>query len=61
MPARLIRERDATRANRLNAWQYHRNAQAYARGEQRAWTGPEYEAWLREMRAAVESDRDLER
>jgi carbonic anhydrase/acetyltransferase-like protein (isoleucine patch superfamily) len=60
MPARVIRERDSSRANRLNAWQYHRNARAYQRGAHRSWTGPEYEAWLRETRRAVESDSDLE-
>ncbi len=61
VPARVIRERDMSRANRLNAWQYHRNAQAYRRGDHRAWTGPEYEAWLRDLREVVESDGDLER
>jgi carbonic anhydrase/acetyltransferase-like protein (isoleucine patch superfamily) len=59
VPAKAIRERDMTRANRLNAWQYHRNAQAYRRGEHRAWTGDEYEAWLAEIREAVRSDADL--
>lgn len=61
VPARQIRERDMARPNRLNAWQYHRNAQAYRRGEHRAWTGAEYEAWLAEIRAEVETDADLKR
>jgi carbonic anhydrase/acetyltransferase-like protein (isoleucine patch superfamily) len=61
VPAKVIRERDMSRANRLNAWQYHRNAEAYQRGDHRSWTGPGYTAWLGEMRAAVETDGDLDR
>lgn len=59
VPARVIGERDAARENRLNAWQYHRNALHTRRGDVRAWTGPEYESWYREKRADVEADRDL--
>ena len=59
VPAKVIRERDTSRANRLNAWQYHRNAQAYRRGEHRAWTGPDYEAWLADLKARIETDADL--
>ena len=60
VPAKLVKERDSARENRLNAWQYHRNAQAYARGDHRTWTGTEYEDWLRDLRAQVEQDGDLE-
>jgi carbonic anhydrase/acetyltransferase-like protein (isoleucine patch superfamily) len=60
VPAVRIRERDSSRANRLNAWKYHRNAQAYRRGEHRAWVGAEYEAWLAQMREAIANDRDLD-
>lgn len=59
IPAKRIKERDSRRANRLNAWQYHRNAQCYARGEHRAWDGPEYHRWLASLRAEIEADRDL--
>jgi carbonic anhydrase/acetyltransferase-like protein (isoleucine patch superfamily) len=59
-PAVVIRERDCSRANRLNAWLYHRNAEAYKRGEHRAWDGEEYQAWLAAKREEVEADRDLE-
>lgn len=59
MPAKQIRERDSARANRLNAWQYHRNAQAYLRGDHRTWVGADYEAWLSELRAKIEKDEDL--
>ena len=61
IPAKQIRDQDMARPNRLNAWQYHWNALAYQRGEQRAWVGPEYEAWLAEIRTAIDSDADLER
>jgi carbonic anhydrase/acetyltransferase-like protein (isoleucine patch superfamily) len=61
LPARRIKERDSRRANRLNAWLYHRNAACYRRGEHRAWDGPEYEQWLEAMREEIESDRDRRR
>jgi len=59
VPAKQIAERDSARANRLNAWQYHWNAQAYRRGDHRSWTGPAYEAWIREMAEKIERDEDL--
>ncbi len=59
VPAKQIGERDSARANRQNAWLYHRNAAAYARGDHRAWTGPEYEDWLRELTKKIETDADL--
>ena len=59
VPAKQIAERDSARANRMNAWQYHWNAQAYRRGNHRAWTGPDYEAWLREIAAQIERDEDV--
>lgn len=61
VPAKRIRERESSRANRLNAWQYHRNAQAYKSGEHRSWVGDAYDTWLSEIREAIESDRDLDR
>jgi carbonic anhydrase/acetyltransferase-like protein (isoleucine patch superfamily) len=60
VPAKLIKERDCARANRLNAWQYHRNAQAYLQGDHRAWDGEAYRSWLARKRAEIEDDRDLE-
>jgi len=59
VPAKPIAARDHARANRMNAWLYHRNAQAYRRGEHRAWDGPEFEAWRRAQQALVDADRDL--
>jgi len=58
-PAKLIKQRDSARENRLNAWHYHRNAQAYRAGLHRAWDGPDYEAWLAKKRAEIEADEDL--
>ncbi len=59
MPAKVIRERDMARDNRLNAWLYHRNADHYRRGLHRAWDGPEFDAWLAETTARVARDGDL--
>jgi carbonic anhydrase/acetyltransferase-like protein (isoleucine patch superfamily) len=61
VPAKAIAQRDSARANRLNAWLYHRNAQFYREGNHRAWDGPEYEAWLKAKRAEIEADLDLRR
>ena len=59
VPAKAIAQRENARANRLNAWLYHRNAQFYREGRHRAWDGPEFEAWRRAKRAEIEADRDL--
>ncbi len=52
-PARVIRTADSRVANQLNALFYYRNALAYARGDHRAWDGPEFEAWLGETMARL--------
>ncbi len=59
VPAKQIAERDNSRANRRNAWQYHWNAQAYRRGDHRAWSSPAYQAWIAEIAAKIERDEDL--
>lgn len=59
VPGRVIAERDSARANRMNAWLYHRNAQAYRRGDHRAWDGAEFAAWRAAKQADVDADRDL--
>jgi carbonic anhydrase/acetyltransferase-like protein (isoleucine patch superfamily) len=61
VPARQIAERDSSRENRLNAWQYHRNAEAFRRGEHRLWTTPQHADWLKEIRVAIATDADLAR
>jgi carbonic anhydrase/acetyltransferase-like protein (isoleucine patch superfamily) len=58
VPAKQVGERDSSRANRMNAWVYHYNSEAYRRGEQRAWDGPEFEAWREAKRKLVETDAD---
>jgi carbonic anhydrase/acetyltransferase-like protein (isoleucine patch superfamily) len=45
-PAKVIRTANSWMANRVNAMFYHRNALAYAKGDHRAWEGPEFEAWM---------------
>ncbi len=37
-PAKVVAKRDSTVANITNALLYHRNALAYARGDERVWT-----------------------
>jgi carbonic anhydrase/acetyltransferase-like protein (isoleucine patch superfamily) len=59
IPARVVTQRDSTRTNRMNAWLYHRNAQATREGNHRAWEGAEYEAWYAAKQAEVADDRDL--
>jgi carbonic anhydrase/acetyltransferase-like protein (isoleucine patch superfamily) len=48
VPAKVIKSRDATEENRQNARNYAWNAEAYRRGEERAWEGPEFERFRRE-------------
>jgi carbonic anhydrase/acetyltransferase-like protein (isoleucine patch superfamily) len=55
-PAKVVRESNNWVANRLNAWLYHRNAQHYARGEHRAWDGPEYEVAKAAEQARLEAE-----
>jgi carbonic anhydrase/acetyltransferase-like protein (isoleucine patch superfamily) len=56
-PAKVVRTHNNFVANRVNALLYHRNALAYARGDHRAWDGPEYEAEVRRWKA--EAAREL--
>lgn len=46
VPAKVVASRNNWVANRFNALLYHRNALAYARGEHRAWDGPDYERFV---------------
>jgi carbonic anhydrase/acetyltransferase-like protein (isoleucine patch superfamily) len=61
VPAKIVKQRDAARENRLNAWLYHRNAEHYRAGRHRAWEGPEFERWRAEIRALVARDADVQR
>jgi carbonic anhydrase/acetyltransferase-like protein (isoleucine patch superfamily) len=60
VPAKRIGERDSSRPNRMNAWQYHWNAQAYKRGEHRAWSEPDYDDWIEGIARKLETDADLD-
>jgi len=61
LPAKAIKRRDSSRENRMNAWLYHRNAAAYARGEHRAWDGSDFDAWKSLLLAELATDADLRR
>jgi carbonic anhydrase/acetyltransferase-like protein (isoleucine patch superfamily) len=41
-PGKVVRTRNNGAANAFNAWMYHGNAQAFARGEHRFWASPEF-------------------
>lgn len=56
-PAKVVDTRDSFIGNRINAHLYHRNALAYARGDHRAWTGPEYDTWFAGIEAEVAAER----
>jgi carbonic anhydrase/acetyltransferase-like protein (isoleucine patch superfamily) len=43
-PGKVVATRNNFVANRINAMLYHRNAEAYARGDHRAWQGADFEA-----------------
>lgn len=53
IPGKVTRERDNTLANRLNAFLYLRNAQAYAQGEYRLWSTPEFVGEMAAERARL--------
>ena len=55
-PGKVRRTANNFVANRLNAWIYYRNALAFARGDYRAWTGSEYEAFVQGKRVALETE-----
>ena len=56
-PGKVVATRDNFVANRINAMLYHRNAQAYARGDHRAWEGPAFEAAMAAWKARFEAEQ----
>jgi carbonic anhydrase/acetyltransferase-like protein (isoleucine patch superfamily) len=60
VPAKVVKRRDCRVENRVNALAYHRNAEAYRRGEHRAWDGPAFRAFwdasLREVARSLADD-----
>jgi carbonic anhydrase/acetyltransferase-like protein (isoleucine patch superfamily) len=59
VPAKRIKDRDSVKANRLNAWLYHRNAEAFKVGNHRAWHGDAHREWLKTIKSEIEVDSDL--
>lgn len=57
-PAKVVAERDVTGANRLNAWMYWRNAQAYAEGDHRVWDEVMNDGWAEELKAKIAAGTD---
>lgn len=55
-PARVLRKQDCRAPNRLNAQMYVLNAQAYARGEHRAWAGPGFPDYAAELLARIQAE-----
>jgi len=53
-PGKVRATRDNLVENRLNALMYRRNAEHYAQGLHRAWSGPEFEEWAAAQRLALE-------
>lgn len=56
MPAKVVGTRNSFVANRINARLYHRNALAYACGDHRAWTGPDYETFVRDETKRLDAE-----
>ncbi len=57
VPGKVIKQRDCAAENQLNAWNYHRNAQAFRRGDHRAWDGDAFKAFAREKRRELGLDK----
>ncbi len=55
-PGKVVRVANNYVANRLNAMLYHRNALFYARGNHRAWDGPDYEAEMAAHKVRFEQE-----
>jgi carbonic anhydrase/acetyltransferase-like protein (isoleucine patch superfamily) len=55
-PARVVRSLNSFVANRVNAMLYYRNALAYAKGEHRAWDGPEHERQMNGWKVEIERE-----
>jgi carbonic anhydrase/acetyltransferase-like protein (isoleucine patch superfamily) len=58
VPAKLLTTRDSTQANRMNAWYYNRNAEAYRKGDHRAWSGDVHALWLEKKMKEIQEGTD---
>jgi carbonic anhydrase/acetyltransferase-like protein (isoleucine patch superfamily) len=54
-PGKVTRERNNAAANAMNAWMYWQNAMAYARGEHRVWSDPEFASLAAAERSRLEA------
>ncbi len=57
VPAKVIKQRDNTAENQLNAWNYWRNARAFRDGQHRSWAGEDFKAFTREKRRELGLER----
>jgi carbonic anhydrase/acetyltransferase-like protein (isoleucine patch superfamily) len=55
-PAKVVRTVNSFVANKVNAMLYWRNAVCYAKGDHRAWDGPEFEAEMAAWREEIERE-----
>lgn len=53
VPGKVVRERNSAAANAFNAWMYHQNAIAYARGDHRVWDSETFKAVAKVERARL--------
>lgn len=56
VPAKVIGNRNSYVENKLNALAYHENALAYANGNYRRWSDPEYKAIMEQHQAKLEAE-----
>lgn len=56
VPGKVVARRDNWVRTRFNAFLYYWNAEAYARGEHRAWDGPEAQARMAAERSRLEAE-----
>ncbi len=59
VPGRVVARRDNYVANKMNAWAYYRNAQAYARGDYRLWSSPAHVREMEDMRKVFEREAKM--
>ena len=59
IPARVAKARNNWVANRMNAFLYEQNAEAYASGEHRVWSDPTGQAAMNEKMNALREDFNL--
>jgi hypothetical protein len=58
VPGKVLKTRDSTADNRMNAWNYRRNAAAYRDDNHRAWSGVDYDAFIAEKTAELRKIRE---